>query len=512
MDLLVDTLWFIDIFIVVFLTTYNASHIIFTLVSFLDVRLWISRKLWEDRSRFYNSPFLPTITLLVPAYNEEVTIVESINSLLRLDYPKYEIVIVNDGSKDKTVEVLQKAFGFIRSEIDYNPQLPTMRVRARYEARVPKNSQALRLVLIDKENGGKADALNAAINAAKGEYVCSMDADSLLVPDALIQLVIPILEDTNRTIAVGGQVVPSNGCEVGNGRLLQVGLPDSWLARFQLVEYSRSFTQGRTALSRFNSVLILSGVCALFQREMILRIGGFLTKIMTNKIGIEYCGLHKHTVCEDMEIILRLHRYMLDTNIDGRIVFLPSPLAWTEAPEEASSLGKQRGRWYRGLWECLYLHKEVMFNPRYKQVGLFALPYQLIFEGLGPLIEFVGYLIVPITAYIGILDVRFFLLFLANVIGFNILISSLSVIIGVWSEGHFQNATYAESLLPFTPKDVARLIFYGLISNFGYRQYIVWYQVKGFRDFLAGKKGWDKFARKGFQKVDGVISLPSSSS
>ncbi len=319
-QIIIDTLWFTDMFIMSFLVMYNVLHVFFTTLSFLDVRLWIGRVLWEDRKRVFRSPFLPSITLLVPAYNEEVTIVESLYSLLRLEYPKFEIVITNDGSKDDTIGVLKKAFGFQRSEIDYFPKLPTQNVRGLYEAKVPEGSQAQRLVLIDKANGGKSDALNAAINAAKGDYVCSMDADSLLVPDALVQLVIPILEDVNTTMAVGGQVVPSNGCDVRDGKLLKTGIPDTWIARFQLVEYIRSFTQGRTALSRINSVLILSGVCALFQRETLLKIGGFLTTRMTNKIGIEYVGEHQETVCEDMEVVVRLHRYLLDRSPGARCV------------------------------------------------------------------------------------------------------------------------------------------------------------------------------------------------
>ncbi len=500
--LILNTLWFTDLFIIGFLILYNCFHLFFTTLSFLDVKLWIGRSLWEDRRRIHNSPFLPTITLLVPAYNEEVTIVESLRSLLRLDYPDFEIVITNDGSKDETVAVLVEAFGFQRSEIDYFPKLPTQTVRGLYETKVPEGSLAKRMVLIDKANGGKSDALNAAINAAKGDYVCSMDADSLLVPDALIQLVIPVLENVNETVAVGGQVVPSNGCDVAGGKLLRTGIPDTWIARFQLVEYIRSFTQGRTALSKINSVLILSGVCALFQRDMVLRIGGFLTTRMTNKMGIEYCGAHQETVCEDMEVVVRMHRYMLDTGIKGRVVFLPAAIAWTEVPEEYISLGKQRGRWYRGLWENVFLHGSIMFRPKYKQIGLFSMPYQVVYEALGPLLEGFGYILLPVSWLVGILDGYFFVLFMCTSLFFSVMISTLSVLLGVWSEGRMsRGSSVAESLLPFTPKEVGLMIWYGFLSNFGYRQWIVWYQLKGFKDFLAGKKSWDKFARKGFQKA-----------
>jgi cellulose synthase/poly-beta-1,6-N-acetylglucosamine synthase-like glycosyltransferase len=188
--------------------------------------------------------------------------------------------------------------------------------------------------------------------------------------------------------------------------------------------------------------------------------------------------------------------------VKGRVIFFPMPIAWTEVPEVYVSLGKQRGRWYRGLWECITYHRAVLFNPRYKQLGLFALPYQFLFEAMAPLLEGIGYMIVPITWAVGILDTYFLFLFLIVAIGFNILISSLSVAVGLWSEGRAQKGYYAASLLPFTVKDVAWLVWYGILSNFGYRQYIVYYQLKGFKDFLAGKKSWDKFARKGFQNTN----------
>jgi len=443
--------------------------------------------------------FLPRITLLVPAYNEEVTICESINSLLRLQYPSFEIVICNDGSKDKTVDVLLRHFHFVRTELDYDPQLACAKIRGFYEVRGPLPPGLRRLVLIDKENGGKADALNAAINVAQGEYVTSMDADSLLTPDALLLAARPIVDSGREgVVAVGVQVGISNGSVVEDGRVVEMRLPKTWIARFQIVEYMRSFAQGRVAFAALRSLLVLSGVFALMRRDLVVAVGGFLTKTMQAKVGIEYCGEGAHTVCEDMEIVVRLHRYLLDKKLPGRIEILPFPTAWTEAPENYKDIGKQRSRWYRGLLEVLNYHRAMMFNPRFRQVGLFSLPYQLVFEALAPLIECAGYIGLLVTLALGVLSVKSLLTFLALASAINLCLSVLSVLLCVRSETGRPRGPGLSLFRYERLRDVVVLLFAGFVSNFGYRQYLVAWQLKGLWDFLKGKQGWDKFARKGF--------------
>jgi cellulose synthase/poly-beta-1,6-N-acetylglucosamine synthase-like glycosyltransferase len=443
--------------------------------------------------------FAPKITLLVPAYNEEVTIVESIKSLLRLRYPAFEIVICNDGSKDKTVQTLLRAFKFVRTEIEYNEHLATAKIKAFYEMREGLPPGLTRLVLIDKENGGKADGLNAAINVAQGEYVTSMDADSLLTPDALLLAARPIIEDRENIVAVGTQVGLSNGSLVEQGRVVEMRLPKTWIARFQIVEYMRSFTQGRVAFAFCRSLLILSGVFALMRRDLILEVGGFLTKGMRAKIGIQYCGVGAHTVCEDMEIVVRLHRYLLDKKLPGKVTILPFATAWTEAPENYQDIGKQRSRWYRGLLEVLNYHRAVIFRPKYKQIGLFSLPYQLFFEALAPVIEFFGYIALLLTALVGVLSYGALATFLALAMAINLSLSTLSVLLCVYSERGTEARPERIALFPYAKmRDVLVLLIAGFVSNIGYRQYLVAWQLKGLYDFFKGKKGWDKFARKGF--------------
>lgn len=489
----------LDVLVVTYVAAFFLINLTFVIASSWNIRRDLRAEHVRPAMDRAADAFLPVISLLVPAYNEEVTIVESIRSLLRLKYPGYEIVICNDGSKDKTVEVLLRSFHFVRTELEYDALLHCARVRAFYEVRGPLPPGCRRIVLIDKENGGKADGLNAAINVSQGDYVTSMDADSLLVPDALLLAARAIVDDPQDVVAVGAQVGISNGSLVEDGRVVEMRLPKTWIGRFQIVEYMRSFAQGRIAFAWLRSLLILSGVFALMKRDMVVAVGGFLTKGMQNKIGIEYCGEGAHTVCEDMEIVVRLHRYLLDKKIPGKITMLPFPTAWTEAPENYTDIGKQRSRWYRGLLEVMNYHRKILFHPRYKQIGLFSLPYQLFFEALAPIIECGGYVVLLVTAASGVLSVEALVTFLGLAAAINLSLSTLSVLLCITSERGSRAKDDGLALFRYGRlRDVLVLLLAGFLSNFGYRQYLVAWQLKGLWDFFKGKKGWDKFARKGF--------------
>ncbi|MBK6695722.1 MAG: glycosyltransferase family 2 protein [Myxococcales bacterium] len=497
---LVTTLLFaLDAAVLAYIVVFFAINMAFVLMSLRRIGEVLAQEHVSPALAKEKDHFLPHITLLVPAYNEEVTICESIRSLLRLRYPSFEIVICNDGSKDKTVEELLRAFHFVRTELDYDDRLATAPIRGFYEVRGPLPTGLRRLMLIDKENGGKADALNACINVAQGEYVTSMDADSLLTPDALLLAARPIVEDKEGIVAVGVQVGISNGSLVENGRVVEMRLPKTWIGRFQIVEYMRSFAQGRVAFAALRSLLVLFGVFALMRRDLVLRIGGFLTKTMRSKVGIEYCGAGVHTVCEDMEIVVRLHRFLLDKKIPGKVVILPFATAWTEAPENYRDIGKQRSRWYRGLLEVLSYHRSMMFNPRFKQIGLFSLPYQLVFEAAAPIIECAGYIILLMTLALGVLSGTALLTFIGLAAAVNLALSSLSVLLCVMSSRGTKTDAEGMTLFRYGRlRDIVVLLFAGFISNLGYRQYLVAWQLKGLWDFMKGKQGWDKFARKGF--------------
>jgi cellulose synthase/poly-beta-1,6-N-acetylglucosamine synthase-like glycosyltransferase len=482
---------------------YASLHFTINVVLVVISARRIARDLRDEQIRpslsTVDDRFLPMVTLLVPAYNEEVTIAESLRSLLKLRYPAFEIIICNDGSKDRTVDVLLRSFNFVPIDIEHADQLGCSPIRGFYEVRSTLPPGLRRMVLIDKENGGKADALNACINIAQGDYVTSMDADSLLIPEALLMAARVIVESPEPVVAVGAQVGLSNGSRVEDGRVVEMRMPKPWIARFQIVEYMRSFAQGRTALAAINSLLVLSGVFALMRRDMVVTIGGFLTKHMRSRVTLQYCGVGAHTVCEDMEIVVRLHRYLLDHGLPGKITMVPFAIAWTEAPENYRDIGKQRARWYRGLLEVMNYHRGMIFRPRFREIGLFALPYQLIFEAFSPVLECMGILSLLITTALGMISPQALVGFLCLATAANLCLSTLSVVMCINPERPAHGQLGGMALFSYSStRDTLLLVVSGVLSNFGYRQYLVAWQVRGLWDFLKGKKGWDKFARKGF--------------
>jgi cellulose synthase/poly-beta-1,6-N-acetylglucosamine synthase-like glycosyltransferase len=501
-DIVLGILTITDGVILLYFLVYMGLNIGMLGQAFSEVRRLLRRRSFEPAPQ--PGPFAPLVTLLVPAFNEEVTVVQSVRSLLRLQYPRFEIVLVNDGSSDRTVEVLERAFGFLPAPVELHPWLPTAHVRRVLQAPTPKGSGCQRFLLLDKENGGKADALNAGIDAASGAWVCSMDADSLIVPDALDRVVQELLDDPTDVVAVGVQVGVSNGSKVQDGRIVDPRLPDSVIARVQVVEYMRSFTQNRAALGGMDMLLILSGVFAIFRKDLLVEAGGFLTKRATSRAIQEYTGLGAHTVCEDMEVVVRLHRWLRDRGRTGRLVLVPEPLAWTEVPEDMRSLGKQRARWQRGLCETLLLHGRMLFRPRFGRVGLISLPYQLIFEAITPVVEGLGVVLLPLTWWLGLLSTRTAVLFLLTALLGNVVLSIGSVALATWAEPAARPLRPASRL--FNERgvgDMLRMALAAVHENIGYRQILLYWRLRGTWDFLRGKQMWDKFARKGFEPVGG---------
>lgn len=407
----------------------------------------------------------PAVSVIAPAYNEEATIRESLRSLLLLHYPQFEVIVVNDGSKDGTLEELIAGFQLLQAPGGYEQPVATQPVRGVYRSLADPN-----LVVIDKANGGKADAINAGINAARHPLICVIDADSLLEDDALTRAALPFIEDPT-TLAAGGIVRIANGCTVESGRVLSVGLPASWLARFQVVEYLRAFLSGRVAQSAMNGLLVISGAFGMFRRDAVIEVGGF----------------RHDTVGEDMEIVTRLHRWARDAGRPYRIVFQPDPVCWTEVPENRRVLRSQRNRWQRGTLQVLSYHRAMMGRPRYGVVGLLAMPYYLVFEAFGPIIELSGYVVTGVALAFGLLDWRFAqLLFLAAVL-YGTLISLAAVLLEEVSFRRYPRL-----------RDLLILASVGIIENFGYRQMTTWWRIRGIVDFFRSRQGWGTMTRKGF--------------
>ena len=316
-----------------------------------------------------------------------------------------------------------------------------------------------------------------------------------------------MVQEDPRIVAVGGQVAIANGCTIRNGRVVSVGLPTHPWARFQMVEYFRSFTTGRTGLDRMDSVLILSGVFAVFEKETVIRAGGYLTPLVQHRLVEEYVGARAGTVCEDMEIIVRLHRFVRDKLRTRRVAFLPHPVAWTEVPERLDSLRKQRGRWYRGLRESLFYHRDMLFRKKFGRIGWFALPTFWLFEYYGPMIELTGYLfvaafwIMELVFHVPIVNKQYFTAFLLASLGWGTLVNVIAVLVGAWRFRYGLADRLQRGLLPFNRRrDVLILLGYAVLENFFWRWLTLYWRLRGLWDAWRGKSGWEKFARQGFQK------------
>ena len=460
----------IDLVILAYFLVLNTLYLVFCVVAFVQLRKYRRRWTARDLEAVMQSPDTPAISIVAPAHNEEATLADSIRSLLLLNYPQFEVIVVSDGSTDGTLAVGEREFELARAPVSYAQPIPTQSVRGIYQSLTHPG-----LVMIDKENGGKADAINAGINAARYPIVCVIDADSLLEEHSLSRAVLPFIEDPD-TIAAGGIIRIANGCRVERGRVTEVRLPDSRLAMFQTVEYLRSFLAGRVAQSAVNALLIISGAFGLFKRDAVVEAGGF----------------RPDTIGEDMELVTRLHRIYRDSGRRFRIVFQPDPVCWTEAPETARMLGRQRNRWQRGTLQVLRYHRRMIFNPRYGVVGLIALPYYLIFEAAGPVIELTGYVLTAVAVPFGLLDWRFAQLFFLASVVYGTLLSVASIALEELSFRRYPRAT-----------DLLRLALYGVFENFGYRQLSTWWRIVGIIDYFRGRKGWGTMKRKGFNPAAG---------
>jgi cellulose synthase/poly-beta-1,6-N-acetylglucosamine synthase-like glycosyltransferase len=430
-------------------------------------------QLWQIKSQtmLYETKLLPAISIIAPAYNEEVNIITSVKSLLNLKYPEYEVVVVNDGSKDQTLRALIEYFKLKRHNLNILPYLKTKEIRGVYI-----NPEYPNLVVVNKANGGKADALNVGINVAKYPYICGIDADSVLEQDALLRLMSTILDHKHQPVAMGGNIVPANGCVIDHGYVEEKHFPKESLTRFQALEYLRAFTTGRIGWSEMKSLLIISGAFGLFYKKDIVNIGGYITS--SGK-------LKKDSVGEDMELVVRLTINRMKRNKKQYIGYVYHANCYTELPSDLSTLLSQRNRWHRGLIDILSYHRKVLLNPKYKQIGLIATPYFYIFEVLGPFFEWIGYSMLVISLILGFAAPMI-------VIGIFGLSIALGMVISLFS------LLIEESQSTFsTRKESFYLLLYAILENFGYRQILSLHRIYSFFTALFEKGKWGEQKRKG---------------
>lgn len=465
---------FLDISNTTLFLYYLASNVIylFLLVVALTTSLAHHRRLSSIRLvRVKDSPFTKPITLLVPAHNEEKSIIASARSLLALEYPELEVIIINDGSADGTLGALQEHFALRLANLLYLAEIPTAPVRAVYIS-----SREPRLVVVDKEPGGsKADALNAGLNAASSPYVCVVDADSILEPDALLRIMVQILSDPKHIVASGGIVRVVNGSRVEGGRLRRVRLPRGSFEVLQVIEYLRAFLIGREAWARFNLLPLISGAFGVFRQEVVKAVGGF----RASAIG------------EDFDLVARMHRHLMDTGGKYRIAFVPDPVCWTEVPADVRSLGRQRARWQKGLIDVLWPNRDMLFRWRYGLFGAVALPYLWVFEFFAPFIELTGYSTIFIALVLGRLSHAFFAEFLI----FGYLFAAM-ISVGAVLQEEVTYRRYNDW------KDVARLIVYCFLEQIPYRQLQLYWRLQGTWQYFRGDVSWRPMKRVGFQTTD----------
>jgi cellulose synthase/poly-beta-1,6-N-acetylglucosamine synthase-like glycosyltransferase len=454
-------------FILAFFFAINTYYLVLTVAGFWRT-LKVAREVRRpDQRRLLRSPLTPPISVLAPAFNEEANVVENVRSLLMLDYPVYEVILINDGSSDRTLGRLVDAFDLRRSARCYQHALPCKRIRGVYDSPIYPN-----LVVVDKENGGKADALNAGLNLSFYPLFSAIDADSILEHDALLRLVRPFVDAPGITIAAGGVVRVANGCEIHGGAVHQVRLPSRALPLVQIVEYLRAFLFGRMGWSAGNTLLVISGAFGLFDKRAALLAGGYATD----------------SVGEDMELVVRMHRSRRDQRLPYRIGFVPDAICWTEVPVSLRVLRRQRTRWQRGLIDTIIRHRGMIGRPRYGSVGLISLPGFLMFEMLSPLIEFSGYLLMPVLLVLGLLNPAGAYAFFVLTVMYTILVSALAVLLEDIAFRRYPRVG-----------DLGRLLAGAVLENFGFRQITVWWRVRAFWEYLRGDLSWGAMERRGIR-------------
>ena len=455
----------------VYAAALNGSYLLLLLFSIFGARRQSAFADLLRLSFLFKEQVLPSVSIISPAFNEEASIVESVSSLLNLRYPDFEVIVVNDGSRDETLRRLIDYFQLERTEVFVHRYLATEKIRGIYA-----NKRYPELLVIDKANGGKADALNAGINVARKEYFAGIDADSMLERDSLLALAGKFLASEQEVVAAGGNILPINGCTVRQGDLVETRIPRRAIARFQTIEYLRAFMAGRIGWAALRSLLIISGAFGLFHRRRVVDAHGYLTR------SEHYL---KDTVGEDMELVVRLTRNLRENGNPFAVQYAYDANCWTEIPERLKVLGRQRDRWQRGLLDILTFHSKLIGNPRYGRTGLLGFPYFLLFEALGPWFEAEGYLALIASLALGAIGLPLFLLlFTATVLlGLSVSITSLMI---------------AERRRDYFPmRDKLILVLFALLENFGFRQLVSLMRVRGFLRLLARIGGWGQMERRG---------------
>jgi cellulose synthase/poly-beta-1,6-N-acetylglucosamine synthase-like glycosyltransferase len=449
---------------------FLAVNTVYTLLIFLALRD-IVRHAYLTTARvarrqlageFYFKP----VSVIVPAHNEAAVISQSVRALLNLHYPEFEIIVVNDGSTDDTLELLKAEFGLASSIKPISLQVPHKDIKGIYRSKDYPN-----LIAVDKENGGKADAINAGINVSAYPLFCSIDADSLLEPDAILKSAKLFLED-DALIATGGIIRVLNGCTVKDGSVIEIGLPATSLEALQVLEYTRAFLSGRTGWNALRSLLIISGAFGVFRKDMVIAVNGY-----------------RRTVGEDMDLVMRLHRHCTDRGIPYKILFVPDPVCWTQAPATLKMLLKQRNRWHRGMIDALIHNRSMILNRKYGATSFAGVSYFVFVELLGPLIELFGYVSIPLLYFFGFLNTQVFVLFILLAVLWGVSINIGAIFLDTYNFRRYKKTS-----------DILRLCLLAAGEFLGYRQIMLLERLRA--TFSFRQKDWGTQARQVMDKAE----------
>lgn len=446
------------------------SYLILGIFSAIALRRYLRKNSYVNYNSLVLSPLSPKISIIAPAFNESKTIIDNVRTLLSLYYNNFEVILVNDGSTDDTFQKVKEAYDLTRVNYYFDYRIPCERIKGVYKSNNPSYT---RLTVIDKNNGGKADSLNAGINICQSTLFVSIDADSIIEVDSILKLVKPFLEEKEKkVIGTGGVIRIVNSCDIERGHIREIRLPKAVLPRLQVLEYTRAFLLGRMAWSQLDGLMLISGAMGIFDRETVIRAGGYSIK----------------TVGEDMELVLRMRRYMAEKGAKYEVTYIPDPLCWTEVPSDLKSMRKQRTRWTRGLFESLTTHRKMFFNIKYGRLGMLGYPYWFFFEWLSPLVAFGGLVYTLFLVITNALNWPFYLLLFTFVYTFAVSLSTWAVL--------FEEITFHKYK---RKRDVLRLLATSLLEPFFYPVH-TYFAVRGNIEALAGKKGWGSAKRKGFDK------------
>lgn len=454
---ILDIIRIFNYVVFVYFITLNIWYFTLNILAYLGLKKYMLRLQVVEPNDKLLLKSAPPVTLISPAYNESDNCVTSIKSQLKIQYPDMRVLFVNDGSTDDTLEKMLKAFDMKPEFLPQTSFLETKKVKEIYRSQSYPN-----LWLIDKENGKKADALNVGINYCQTPLFCAIDNDSMLEQDSIARVVIPFIEDT-RTIVSGGIIRMANGCTFKDGHIQKIDLPKNILARFQVMEYLRAFYGGRLAWDIIDASLIVSGAFGVFRHSIVVAAGGY----------------RHNTIGEDMELIVRLHKYCGDHKIPYKIRYIPDPVAWTEGPTTLRTLGKQRDRWQRGLLDSILSNITMLFRPKYKRVGMLAMPFYFIYEMLGPLIEILGYMAFFFLILIGHATWTYVIAFLLVAVILGMCLSVFSIVLEELSFHRYPKFSH-----------LLKLIFVAIIENIGYRQMNSWWRIKGTWSFMRKNQNW----------------------